>query len=428
MVSSMAGGLIYDIKLSSVGPGNVTEPDMVHEPSDMNLAMKLHYLKGIYYFGKQAFEGLTTLNMKEPLFILLDQYADICGRFRRTESGRPYIKCNDSGVRFTEARCEKTMDEWLDMTKENASLEKYLTPNQIIGPELAFSPTFLLQYTKFKCGGMSVGLSWAHVLGDVFSAAEFLNLLGQVVAGNKPNRPVKLGQMKSKSTNSESPLKVMEGPLSIKRVGPVGDNWITANNCKMEEFAFNVNATQLSHLQSKLLSNGTNFSPFEALSAVIWQCIAKIRGESDTKVVTICKKSEQNMADGNNQLISVVNADYPIVEAKPSELAALIKNAAFDEGEKIENAIKKDNGVSDFIFYGANLTFVNLEEAKFYEFDYRGEKPVHVSYRVNDVGDEGAVLVLPGPPKNGGRTLMAIMPEKEVIEFKLELKREWFMD
>ncbi|CAI9776992.1 unnamed protein product [Fraxinus pennsylvanica] len=218
----------------------------------------------------------------------------------------------------------------------------------------------------------------------------------RVVAGNKPNRPIKLGQMKTKSTNSESSLKVMEDPLSIKRVGPVGDNWITANNCKMEAFAFNVNAAQLSHLQSKMLSDGTNFSPFEALE--------------------------------NNQLISAVKADYPIVEAKPSELAALIKNEAFDEGEKIENAIKKDNGVFDFIFYGANLTFVNLEEAKFYEFDYRGEQPVHVSYRVNGVGEEGVVLVLPGPPKNGGRTVMAILPNKEVIELKSELKREWFMD
>ncbi|CAA3002177.1 ECERIFERUM 26-like [Olea europaea subsp. europaea] len=427
MVSSMAEGLIYDIKLSSVGPGTVTEPDMVHEPSDMDLAMKLHYLKVIYYFGKQAFEGLTTLKIKEPLFMVLNYFPVICGRFRRAESGRPYIKCNDCGVRFIEAKCEKTMDEWLEMTKENASLEKYLTPNQIIGPELGFSPTVLLQFTKFKCGGMSMGLSWAHVLGDAFSAAEFLNLLGKVVAGEKPNRPINLAHLKTNSTNPESPLTNTEDPLSVKRVGPVGDIWIPVNNCKMEAFSFSVNATQLSHLQSKISNNGTDFSPFEALSAVIWQCIGKIRPESEPKVVTICKMMEQNRADGNNLLISVVKAAYPIVEANPSELAALMKNAAIDKIEKIENAIEKDNGVSDFIVYGGNLTFANLEEAKFYEIDYRGEKPIYVSYRVDGVGDEGAVLVLPGPPKNGGRTVMAILPENEATELKSELKK-WFMD
>ncbi|KAL2530185.1 Protein ECERIFERUM 26 [Forsythia ovata] len=428
MVSSMAGGLIYDIKLSSVGPGKVIEPDVVHEPGDMDLAMKLHYLKAIYYFGKQAFEGLTTLNIKEPTFILLNHFPATCGRFRRTESGRPYIKCNDCGVRFIEAKCEKTMDEWLEMVKENASLEKYLTPNQIIGPELAFSPTVLLQFTKFKCGGMSVGLSWAHVLGDAFSAAEFMNTLGKVVANEKPNRPINLAQMKTKSTNTKIPEKIMEDPLSIKRVGPVGDNWITVNNCKMEALSFSVNDTQLSHLQSKISSKGTNFSPFEALSAVIWQCIAKIRRESEPKVVTICKKSEQSKADGNNQLISVVKADYPIVEADPSELAALMKSASFDEREKIEIASEKDDGVSDFIVYGANLTFANLEEVKCYEFEYREQKPVYVSFRIDGVGDAGAVLLLPGPPKNGGRNVVAILPENEVIELKSELKREWFMD
>ncbi|CAI9762803.1 unnamed protein product [Fraxinus pennsylvanica] len=121
---------------------------------------------------------------------------------------------------------------------------------------------------------------------------------------------------------------------------------------------------------------------------------------------------EPNKAYGNNQLISVVKAAYPILEANPSELAALMKNAALDQIEKIENAIEKDNGVSDLIVYGANLTFANLEEAKFYEFDYREEKPVYVRYRVDGVGDEGDILVFPGPLKNG-RTIMAILPENE---------------
>ncbi|CAI9762804.1 unnamed protein product [Fraxinus pennsylvanica] len=338
---------------------------MFHEPSNMDMAMKLHYLKGIYYFGKQAFEGLATFKIKEPLFILLNYFPVICGRFRRAESGRPYTKCTRLGE-----------------------------------PKVALDKKFQL---------------------------EFLNLLGKVVAGEKPNRPINLAHLKTKSTNSESPLKNMEDPLSLKRVGPVGDNWIPVDNCKMEAFSFSVNATQLSHLQSKISSNGADFSPFEALSAVIWQCIANIRCESAPNVVTICKMMEPNKAYGNNQLISVVKAAYPILEANPSELAALMKNAALDQIEKIENAIEKDNGVSDLIVYDANLTFANLEEAKFYEFDYRGEKPVYVSYRVDGVGDEGAILVFPGPPKNGGRTVMAILPENEVTELKSEMKK-WFMD
>ena len=45
--------------------------------------------------------------------------------------------------------------------------------------------------------------------------------------------------------------------------------------------------------------------------------------------------------------------------------------------------------------YGANLTFVNLEEADFYGMELKGQKPVHVSYFIDGVGDEGVVLVTP---------------------------------
>ncbi|KAF3666916.1 Global transcription factor group [Capsicum annuum] len=65
------------------------------------------------------------------------------GRFRRAESGRPYIKCNDCGARFIEAQCDKTLEEWLEM--KDAPLEKLLASNQVLGPELAFSPPILIQ-------------------------------------------------------------------------------------------------------------------------------------------------------------------------------------------------------------------------------------------------------------------------------------------
>ncbi|KAI3470028.1 hypothetical protein Pfo_026691 [Paulownia fortunei] len=429
--SSMGQGLIYNIKVSTVGPANVTGPDLIFEPESMDLAMKLHYLRGIYYFGSQAFEGLTTLHIKEPMFTWLNQYPVTSGRFRRTELGRAYIKCNDSGVRFIEAKCEKTLDEWLEI--KDATLEKLLVSNQFIGPELGFSPLVFIQLTKFKCGGMAVGLSWAHVLGDAFSAAEFINMLGRAVAGYELGRPINVAHTHTKFTTSSGLPRVVEDPLSIKRVGPVGDNWVNATKCKIEAFSLNVTPTQLSHLQLKLSPNGTQFAPFEALSAVIWQCIAKIRGEQcEPNVVTICKRSEENERYGtlrNRQVVSVVKADFPIVEADPSVLASLVKNEALDERKMIQEAMEKDHGLPDFIIYGVNLTFVNLEEVKFYEFEYKEQRPVSVSYRIDGVGDQGVVLVLPGPKDGskcggGGRIVMAILPENEIVGLKSELKRE----
>ncbi|XP_057766235.1 protein ECERIFERUM 26-like [Salvia miltiorrhiza] len=423
MVSSPTSeGLIYDTKLSSVGPAYATEPELVFEPSNLDLAMKLHYLRGIYYFERQAFEGLSILAIKEPMFEWLNKYPVTSGRFRRAESGRAYIKCNDCGVRFVEAKCEKSLDEWLEM--RDASLEKLLVNNQNIGPELGFSPLIFIQLTKFKCGGVAMGLSWAHVLGDAFSAAEFLNMLGRVVAGQDLGRPFDLAQTLTKSNICNDPPKVADDPTAVKRVEPVGDNWLTPTKSKLEDFSFDVTPTQLGHLQSKL---GPKFGPFETISTIIWKCIAKMRGQdSEPNVVTICKKSEvENKIYGmlgNTQVVSVVKADFPVVDAEPSVVASLMKDEAFDMREKINEAMERENGVVDYVIYGANLTFVNLEEAKFYDFEYRGHKPVRVSYRVDGVGDQGAVLVLPGP--DGGRVVVAILPEEEIVGLKEELKRE----
>lgn len=274
-----------------------------------------------------------------------------------------------------------------------------------------------------------MGLSWAHALGDAFSAAEFINQLGKTVAGNGSGRPIALAQSLTKSTSANVQPGGVEDPLSIKRVGPVGDNWMKVTECNMNAFSFNIPGTQLSHLQSKLSRKGAEFSPFEALSAVLWQCIAKVRGRgSGPKVVTICEKGRKNETDGtlgNGLNVSVVKAEFPIEEATPSELATLLKTRALDERKKIDEIMEKEQGLPDFIVYGANLTFVNLEEGNFYEFEYRGQKPVSFSLRIDGVGEEGAILVLPGD-KNvcEGRKVTAILLENEIKELKEELKRE----
>ena len=143
MVLSEQDHLVYNIRLSSVGPGSVTGSDVVHDLSGLDLAMKLHYLKGVYFFSSQAVEGLAIMHMKETMFYWLNDYYITCGRIKRTESGRPYIKCNDCGIRFVEAVCDKTVDEWLEIGDD--SLHNLLVYHRAIGPELSFSPSVFLQ-------------------------------------------------------------------------------------------------------------------------------------------------------------------------------------------------------------------------------------------------------------------------------------------
>ncbi|KAF8394024.1 hypothetical protein HHK36_020226 [Tetracentron sinense] len=66
--------------------------------------------------------------------------------------------------------------------------------------------------------------------------------------------------------------------------------------------------------------------------------------------------SRRNGKLSNNQIISVVKADFSVVESDPKELAALVVEQTMDEKSQIEEEVEKGQGLSDFIMYGSNLT------------------------------------------------------------------------
>lgn len=402
---------IYNIRLSSVGPGHVTGPDAVHQPGPMDLSTKLHYIKGVYLFSSQAARGINTAEIKNSMFSLLDEYYVTCGRLRRSESGRPYIKCNDCGARFVEAECDMTVEEWLGMEDYAAASNDLLIYHKPIGPELSFSPLVYLQLTRFKCGGISLSLSWAHILGDAFSASHFMERLGHHMAGGpKLNDLPKIA--KRPSQNPKSNNLVHQLPFTIKKVDPVGDHWLTPNNCKMETFSLHISPAQLSNISRQ------NQNHFESLCAIIWQSIAKIRGDFEPQVVTVCKKGILN-----TQIICNVEADFAVKEAELTKLVELLLvEQDKDERSKIEAAVEKENGMSDFILYGARLTFVNLDDLN--QLELNGQKPVKVLYYLQGVGDEGAVVVLPaGPGDSSGRIVTLTLPEDEALKLRMEFKK-----
>ncbi|XP_037496379.1 protein ECERIFERUM 2, partial [Jatropha curcas] len=150
------------VRLSSVVPAEVTSDKEDHKLTNIDLALKLHYIRGVYFFTAEAVQGLTIYELKKPMFPWLAQYYTVSGRIRRSENGgRPFIKCNDGGVRIVEAYCDKTIEELMTaIAKNHEDHSRFLVHDQVLGPDLGFSPLVYIQFTWFKCGGMSVGLSW----------------------------------------------------------------------------------------------------------------------------------------------------------------------------------------------------------------------------------------------------------------------------
>lgn len=281
-----------------------------------------------------------------------------------------------------------------------------------------------------------MGLSWAHVLGDAFSASNYMNWLALSLNGVKPTYPPSLNKSPPCNIKPKKPINLE--PSSIKKVGPFGDHWIMPLPCEMDTFSFHVKPAQLTKLQAKLSENDSILSPiqpFELLSAVIWRAIAKIRNGSEPNTVTVIKKDaaspiEDAMALRNNQFVGSIKAAFSVAEAHIEELAALIHDVSDSEKDQIEEMVGRDPGGSDYIIYGSNLTFVNMEEADFYGFELKGLAPRFVNCFVDGIGKEGVVLVIPSPKDDksnaktmdGGRIVTLILPKECMVELKEELK------
>ena len=280
-----------------------------------------------------------------------------------------------------------------------------------------------------------MGLSWAHLLGDVLSASTFINTWAQIMAGHVPQKPTHVPSREK--TNYDSKRLAPKKPMSLKELEPVGNHWqITANNRQnMKTHSFQVTFGQLDLSISNACGNkASNFAPFEMISAVIWKSLSRIRENLGPQAVTICcydsrGKEDSEIPNNKGMVLGTVEADA--LEFDVSELALRIAKKRTVENDAIDKMVGQENGTVDYFVYGANLTFVNLEEIGIYELEVKGQRPVFANYTIGGVGEEGLVMVLPLGPSHGekkdtnGRTITVILPEDQLALLKNELKEHW---
>ncbi|KAF8670300.1 hypothetical protein HU200_050841 [Digitaria exilis] len=411
-------GAVHGHRLSTVVPSSVTG-EVDYALSDADLAFKLHYLRGVYYYPPgDVTRGITTKVIKDPMFPWLDDYFPVAGRVRRDAADvaaageghppRPYIKCNDCGVRIVEAKCDRDMAEWL--RDEAPGRLSQLCYDKVLGPELFFSPLLYVQITNFKCGGLALGFSWAHLIGDVASAATCFNKWAQILSGKKPEPTV----LTPENMPGHSPASAT-APRSVKQVGPIEDHWIVPAGRDMACYSFHVTEPTLKKLQQQAaVATGT----FELVAALMWQTVAKIRGGVET--VTVVKNdaaARSGRALANEMKVGYAEASGSSpAKADVAELAALLAKGVVDETAAVA-AFPGDV----LVYGGAHLTLVDMEQVDVYGLEIRGQRPVHVEYGMDGVGEEGAVLVQPDADGRG-RTVTAVLPRDEIESLRAALQ------
>lgn len=256
-------------------------------------------------------------------------------------------------------------------------------------------------------------------MGDPFSLSHFFNLWTRAFAGEKIFCP----KPSDRERGFQNPDPTGKQPDIIKRVDPVGDLWVAPSNSKMATYSFNLTVHEI---RSHFPANGDEF---EILSGIIWKCIAKARRESEEPVTITIIRSDPNglkpRSVRNSQMISSVHVDFPVAEADLEEIVKSIGEAT-DERFRIAEIGESDDGVLDFIVYGAKLTFVDMSQVDFYEAKLNEKSPKSVYCNVQGIGDDGLVVVLPAAEEEE-RVVTVTLPENEMDKVKWELNKCGFI-
>ncbi|XP_078437492.1 protein ECERIFERUM 2-like [Wolffia australiana] len=387
-------------KFSTVVPAESSGEGRPVRLDDLDLALRLHRLRLVFFFSGPA-GSVPTPDLKLPFFPLLKPFFPSCARVRVSGSGRPFLHCNDCGVRIVETRSESPMDRWLDTHAP-------LAPDVVLGSDVNFSPLVAIQFTRFSCGGLAVGLSWAHALGDAAAAANFAAAYFRMLNGNPPPDPITLRKPAAALPPLASP------PQSVKPGKTVTGSWLAAPEDTMETLTFRVGGEAVAALAAEAAAG----TPFAAVSAAVWRSLARIRGSAAVTVVRFGGAAREWIL-GNDLTVGVA---APPADFSLAELARVISRETADETAAIAALAAAEAAPPDLVMYGANLTFVDLEELPVYAAGIGGQLPAFVGCTVDGVGGGGCVVVLKGAAgSDGGRTVHVTVPQAEAAPLRTEL-------
>ncbi|KAL1552950.1 shikimate O-hydroxycinnamoyltransferase [Salvia divinorum] len=141
---------------------------------DITMPDNFHTRYVFFYRGDgAASDFFDAAVMKAALSRALVQFYPFAGRLRRDARGRIEINCNGEGVLFMEAECDgAVIDLGSFASKPNVCLVSTVDYSKAPFGISTF-PLFLVQLTRFKCGGVSLGFANEHHLSDGTSGQHF---------------------------------------------------------------------------------------------------------------------------------------------------------------------------------------------------------------------------------------------------------------
>ncbi|KAJ3673301.1 hypothetical protein LUZ60_006675 [Juncus effusus] len=384
------------------------QPGKIHEFTALDRSMSQHAIHLVYYYR----HGPAMEDLKASLSEALSYYPAMTGRLVKTEMGEWFVNCNDAGVRTIDARADVTLDEWL--MSATGEEERQLAYWEEISVEPFLWSPFYIQFTSFKDGAISIGLSCTHMHADPTCASLFMKAWSDCHRQSSISIPPFFHPSvfnPSKNIIPSSPL------LSHKSTAASLPNFSA-----MSSVTFVFSAQSIRRFMSDLALSSTDISPFDALATLFWLRIIVSRGDNTglaklTVAVDFRGRMQASLPlgfYGNALHFSKAQADlssgWGHVASELSRHVAGIKEDDFWSTFQWLQDNRKENS---FQMFGPELTCLALDRVPVYSTEFDADvSPVHVTCCVKGAEGEGLIVVMPGPKEEGeeARTVMVTLP------------------
>ncbi|OVA05082.1 Transferase [Macleaya cordata] len=233
--------------------------------------------------------------LKDSLSQALVYFYPLAGRLHVIDGGRLELDCNAMGAEVFEAYSESTIKDFGDFAP-TPELRKLLVPpidyNNTPFHEL---PLVLVQLTKFKCGGLSIGLAISHSMVDGQAALHFISCWAKIARGEKlvdSDQPfldrtiLKMDDDNNKKGPRYHHVEFDPPPLMI---GASDDKEERSKETTVT--MLKLTKEQVEKLKQKANIDRTKddmkvrmYSRYESLAGHIWRCTCKARGHDDEQL------------------------------------------------------------------------------------------------------------------------------------------------
>lgn len=291
-----------------------------------------------------------------------------------------------------------------------------------------------MQFTYFKCGGVSLGVGMQHHVADGFSGLHFVNTWSDMARGLDLTIPPFIDRTLLRAREPPQPafphVEYQPAPnMKTPQQNSVQDTTTVS--------IFKLTKDQVSKLKAKSKEDGntTNYSSYEMLSGHIWRCTCKARAlpdDQDTKLYIA--------TDGRARLQPPLPPGYfgnVIFTATPLALAGdLQSKPTWYAASRIHDALARmdDDYLRSALDYlelqpdlsalvrGAhtfrcpNLGITSWVRLPIHDADFGWGRPIFMG--PGGIAYEGLAFVLPSPANDGSLSVAIALQTEHMKAFE----------